>query len=144
MQHEFSHLILTDTGPVVAMIDSGDRNHDRCWQAMANIPESGMVTPTASLVEILYLLGKAGGHPLQRKLWNMIESGILRLRPENMVECLKAGKLMEIYSDTPMDFADGIVVVTADAHDVSSIFTIDRHFHAYRRSNGNAFTIIPG
>ena len=44
----------------------------------------------------------------------------------------------------PMDFADGIVVVTADALNVSTIFTIDTHIYAYRRSNGDVFTVIRG
>ena len=111
---------------------------------MKNLPEDGMVVPTACLVEILYLLGNAGGRPLQRKLWTMVDSGVLQLRSETKGDCIKAAFLMETYADVPMDFADGIVVATADALNVNTVFTIDPHFYAYRRLSGDAFTVILG
>lgn len=142
MPHDEGRRTLTDTGPIVAMIDPNDKNHDACWAAMRNLPYDGMITPAACLVEILYLLGKAGGHALQSKVWAMIAAGALQPRPETVAECVKAGRLMESYSDIPMDYADAVLVVAADALKTDTIFTIDQHFYAYRKSNGNAFTII--
>lgn len=100
MPHEFSRLTLTDTGPIVAMLDPREQNHDRCWAAMRSLPETGL-------------------------------------------RCAQIGVLMETYSDVPMDFADGALVLAAEDLKVDTIFTLDRHFYAYRRSNGNPFTVIP-
>jgi len=144
MPHDFGHRTLTDTGSIVAMIDSNDKNYDHCWEAMRALPAVGIVTPIACLVEILYLLEKAGGRPLQRKLWSMIDDGILRLRPETAADCVLAFSLMDKYADIPMDFADGIVVVSADVMQVDTVFTIDKHFYAYRKSNGSPFRVVPG
>ena len=135
---------LTDTGPIVAIIDPKDKNHARCWQTMQSLSYLGLVMPTACLVEALYLLGKSGGYSHQRKLWNMIEAGAVQLRTETTAECMQAGQLMDKFAGIPMDYADAIVVISADALDTNTIFTMDRHFYAYRRSNGTAFAVIPG
>lgn len=50
---------------------------------------------------------------------------------------------MERYSDIPMDFADALIVATADSLNVQTVFTIDKHFYAYRTANGGAFTVFP-
>ena len=144
MPHESTRRTLTDTGPIVAILDVNDKNHDRCWEAMQSLPADGILTPTACLVEALYLLGKAGGHALQHKLWTMIESSVLQLRPDSVGDCTRCGQLMAKYADIPMDFADGMLVVAAEALNVRTIFTLDRHFYAYRKSSGDAFTIFPG
>lgn len=51
--------------------------------------------------------------------------------------------LMKTYKDAPMDFADASLVVAAERLGESEVFTLDKHFYAYRINGKQAFTILP-
>lgn len=51
--------------------------------------------------------------------------------------------LMRKYGDSPMDLADASLVAAAERLDVRRVFTLDRHFHAYRMNRGHAFDVVP-
>lgn len=51
--------------------------------------------------------------------------------------------LMRQYNDTPMDLADASLVAAAERLGVGQIFTVDRHFRAYRIAGKHAFEVIP-
>ncbi|MEO8622940.1 MAG: hypothetical protein ABI625_17840 [bacterium] len=56
----------------------------------------------------------------------------------------EASRLMDRYSDVPMDFADASLVVLGHALSISTAFTIDRRgFQAYRTARGSAFQLHP-
>ena len=50
---------------------------------------------------------------------------------------------MEKYRDTPMDLADASLVSAAETLAIGQIFTLDRHFRAYRFGANQAFEIVP-
>ncbi len=51
--------------------------------------------------------------------------------------------LMEQYRDTPMDLADASLVATAEALNLTRIFTIDSDFYIYRLFGRDAFEGVP-
>lgn len=51
---------------------------------------------------------------------------------------------MGIYRDVPMDFADASLVSTAEILNLTQIFTLDRHFYAYRIHGKTPFSVLPG
>jgi len=51
--------------------------------------------------------------------------------------------LMEQYRDAPMDLADASLVVAAETLGLRRVFTLDRHFYAYRLADGIALGIVP-
>jgi len=51
--------------------------------------------------------------------------------------------LMRQYADTPMDFADASLVALAETLDTRTVFTVDRHFHAYQVNGKDHFIVIP-
>lgn len=144
MPHDRYRRALTDTGPLLAMIYSNDKNYIAFWDAMGSLSDQGLVTPVSCLVEALYLLEKAGGHKYQQALWKLIDDGVVKIRPESVAECLRARELMSKYADIPMDFADGVVVALAETPNVTTVFTTDKHFYAYRTGTGESFLVIPG
>ena len=73
----------------------------------------------------------------------MRRTGKLLLHPLNDTELDRMETLMEKYKDLPMDVADASLVVTAETLNISSIFTIDSHFRAFRIHNTGTFQIIP-
>ena len=51
--------------------------------------------------------------------------------------------LLEQYRDTPMDLADASLVVAAETLGGRRVFTLDRHFYAYRLADGAALEVVP-
>ncbi len=50
---------------------------------------------------------------------------------------------MRIYADSPMDFADVSLAVTAEVHDIHRVLTLDSHFYSYRIHGKNSFEVLP-
>jgi predicted nucleic acid-binding protein len=136
-------VILTDTGPLVALIDTEDKHYNTCTSFANSLRVGPLVTPSACWVEAMYLLHRAGGYPLQAELWRAREIGLLRIHESFQAEYDRMVKLMDDYRDSPMDVADAAVVAAAEALNTDIVFTIDGHFFAYRTRKG-PLTVVPG
>ncbi len=135
--------MLTDTGPLVALIHTQDAHHARCWQVVDALPPGGMLTPDACVTEAMHLLFRAGGYPLQARLWQVWRTGLLRVHSTGEAEYARRAALMETFRDAPMDYADAALVAAAEVLGQRRVFTLDRHFYAYRTADGGAFEVIP-
>ena len=51
--------------------------------------------------------------------------------------------LMDQYRDAPTDLADASLVAVAETLSLRTVFTIDRHFYAYRTADKQAFQAVP-
>jgi predicted nucleic acid-binding protein len=91
----------------------------------------------------MYLAHRAGGWPMQRLLWQAIREDQLLVHRPGDPEAERMADLMEQYRDTPMDLADASIVAAAEALGLSRVFTLDRHFHAYRIGGTRAFDVFP-
>ena len=134
-------MILTDAGPLVALIDRGERDHGACVACLDSL-SAPMVTTWPAFTEAMYLLGDAGGWTGQEALWEMVGRGDLEVRnPESWT---RVRDLMGKYRDRPMDMADATLVALAESLEVGSIFTLDRRdFSIYRIKGRGRFRIIP-
>lgn len=137
-------MILTDTGPLVALIDTRDKNHLRCVQATNALPEQ-LMTTWPCMTEAMHLLFRAEGYRAQARLWAFYNAGYLVLydAEESDTQTARVRDLMNIYQDTPMDLADASIVTAAEALGVKRVFTLDSHFYAYRTEGGEAFEVVP-
>lgn len=137
-------MTLTDTGPLVALLDEDDHHHELCAAAAARIAVWPMLTTLPCFTEAMYLLGKAGGYSYQATLWKFRSAGHLRLHDLSSAEIDRAAALMATYRDTPMDLADASLVAAAERLDTRRIFTLDGHFRIYRLPDGGVMDVIPG
>lgn len=135
-------MIICDTGPLVAIIDTNDGHHDRCRQLLPALPAPFIVT-WPCLTEAMHLLRRAGGYPAQEALWRLFEQGGTTLYCGSEMERLRMRELMARYRDAPMDLADASVVAAAETLEISWIFTLDRHFYAYRFRDHASFEVLP-
>ena len=135
-------MTLCDTGPLVALIDSGDKNHAACSIALASL-SAPLLTTWACLTEAMYLVESGGGYPAQEKLWELVERGIVTLHVSSETESARMRVLMRQYRDTPMDFADASLVAAAETLGVTRVFTTDSDFYVYRVNNKTAFEVVP-
>lgn len=137
-------MILVDTGPLVALFDPQDGQHERCVKTLREI-RVPIVTTMPVLTEAFHMLGPASIGA--DRLRDFIEGGGLSVWFFDRSALTRAFELMESHSDHPMDLADASLVVSAEVLNVRRVFTIDRSdFQAYRVRRGHrhyALQIVP-
>jgi len=135
-------LILTDTGPLVALLNGGDQHHRACVQALPRV-QGPLVTTWPVLTEAMHFLGRWGGWEAQQGLWSWVNRKNLVLRDISPEMSLRMQALMRQYHDLPMDFADASLVALAEELRLPRIFSLDSDFRVYRLPNGGTFEVIP-
>jgi predicted nucleic acid-binding protein len=143
-------MILLDTGPLVALFDPADGDHDKCVGILARIGEP-LCTTIPVLTEAFHLLGPASTG--SQRLMDFVMGYGLNVGFLDNAALTRAFELMLQYADHPlqyadhpMDFADASLVVLAETLRLRKIFTIDRgDFVTYRIKHGHrhlAFELI--
>ena len=135
-------MILTDTGPIVALLDADDQHHAACLAAARRLPEEPLLTTWPCLTEAMHLLGR-GGYRYQARLWNLHYAEKLFLHQLTPAETTRIAELMEQYRDTPMDLADASLVAAAETLALPLVFTVDHQFYIYRLNDGSALQVVP-
>ncbi len=128
-------MILVDTGPLVALFDPKDRQHERCVNALKGMHEA-LATTTPVLTEGFHMLGPASIG--SDRLREFVEQDGLAVWFLDRPALTRAFELMELYADHPMDLADASLVVAAESLGTRKVFTIDRKdFETYRVRRGH-------
>lgn len=135
-------MTLTDTGPLVALVNGNDTKHAACQQVLPRV-RVPLLTTGPCFTEAMYLLGKVLGYAGQQELWSYVTDGLLVLYTPSDTEWERMRRLMHTYRDAPMDLADASVVAAAETLSVRRVFTLDRHFYAYRTQDGQALEVVP-
>ena len=134
--------MLIDTGPLVALVDKSDAHNTVC-AAFYKTLRRPIITTWPCLTEAAHLLRKAGGWPCVLALWELYETGVLRVHFADENELRRIRDLMVTYRDIPCDFADASLVAAAETLGVNEVFTRDSHFYAYLKSDGSPFSVKP-
>lgn len=133
-----------DTGPLVALFDPQDKQHDRCKTALKALRES-ITTTTPVLAEAFHILSPSSIG--SDRLREFIEQGGLSVWFFSRTTLTRAFELMELYADHPTDLADASLVTAAETLGARRVFTIDRNdFETYRVRRGHrhqAIQIVP-
>jgi hypothetical protein len=135
---------LVDTGPLVALFDPRDGEHERCVEALKAI-RGRLQTTVPVLTEAFHILnpGSQGSAALRA----FISRGGLSVWWLDASLLPRAFELMDRYADHPMDLADASLIVAAESLRAQRIFTLDRSdFRAYRVRRGHrelAVEILP-
>ena len=135
-------MTLTDTGPLLALLDQGDPYHVNSLAAVKRLPAFPLLTTWPCFTEAMYLLGSVGGHRYQEGLWRMRAIGRLILHDLTPTEINRMALLMDKYHDTPMDLADASLVAVAERLSLRQVFTIDSDFYVYRLADGSALEVV--
>jgi uncharacterized protein len=134
---------LTDAGPLIAMIDADESDHDACVEALDELALP-LLTTWPAFTEAMYLLGRAGGLRAQDALWRLVQSERLVVADLSADTVERTARLMTKYSDRPMDLADATLVALAEERRLHRIFSLDDDFHDYRIHGRRRFEVVPG
>jgi uncharacterized protein len=133
--------LILDTGPLVAMLDATDPDHERCARLIQESAEPRIV-PVCVLVETEYLL-----RPWPRAFAALLaefDSGGLSLLDLPVRWLRRAGELIRDYYDLPLGLVDATVVAAAEMLGEPKLATLDhRHFTIVRPAHIHAFTLLP-
>ena len=130
-------MILVDTGPLVALFDPQDEQHNRCRGTLKKIREP-IVTTIPVLTEAFHILEPASIG--SDRLRDLVENGGLSVWFLDRAWLIRALELMELYADHPMDLADASLIAAAEALSTRKIFTVDRKdFETYRVLRGHRY-----
>ena len=136
-------MILTDAGPLVAILDRAEQHHQACVDCLRQLT-GPMLTTWPAFTEAMYLLGAAGGWTAQDALWSLVQQGDLELAEQPLEHRGRMRVLMEKYRDRPMDLADASLVVLAEKRGLRDIFTLDHtDFRVYRLNRQQTFRLWP-
>ncbi|MGH2351508.1 MAG: type II toxin-antitoxin system VapC family toxin [Chloroflexota bacterium] len=133
-------MILTDTGPLVAILNRNDGHHQACVAALRSLTPP-MVTTWPVLTEAFYLLEDAG-RDAQEALIELVTRG--RIVVHHVTDPARLLELLHKYADRPMDLADGSLVALAEQLRLYQVFTLDStDFNIYRAHGRRTFTLVP-
>ena len=135
--------LLIDTGPFVAYLDRGEREHETVALIIDGF--TGLLCTTSAVItEAMHLV--EGDRAGPRRLADFVHAARVQVFECAQPERLSAAvSLMEKYADTPMDFADATLVLLAEEIGTRRILTLDRRgFGVFRTRNGKRFEVVPG
>lgn len=135
-------MTLCDAGPLIAIIDADEPDHDACLTALDDLALP-FVTTWPAFTEAMYLLGQAGGITGQRALWSLVQTNRLVLADLSTKAVERSAQLMVKYADRPMDLADATLVALAEEQGHRRIFSLDSDFHIYRIHGRQRFDVVP-
>jgi predicted nucleic acid-binding protein len=134
--------MLTDTGPLVSLLDKDDFQHAACLAVLRDLPRGPLLTTWPCFTEAMYLLGLVGGHRYQSNLWLWRRDGRLTLLDLTQTEAERMDALMAQYTNVPMDLADASLVALAESRDHRRLFTIDSDFYIYRLADNSVLEVV--
>ncbi|HSF14328.1 MAG TPA: hypothetical protein VLK65_02105 [Vicinamibacteria bacterium] len=136
-------MILTDTGPLVALFDPKDTGHQNSVEVLKKIREP-LVTTVPVLTEAFHILTPSSQGA--ERLRDFVAERGLSVWFSSPALLVREFELMERYRDHPMDLSDASLVAAAEELGTRKIFTIDRSdFETYRVKRGHryyAFVIL--
>lgn len=133
--------VLVDAGPLVAILDRSDEHHAAVIASLQEIRDP-LVSVWPAIVEAMYLLSFSWS--AQKALWEILETQTVRLLPLDDADVPDMKRLMEKYSDLPMDMADAALVWAAEREGIRRVLTLDRRdFSVYRLPRKGRFTLLP-
>lgn len=133
--------VLVDTGPLVALFDPSEDEHERCKSALAGLRRRRRLTSLAIVTEATFLLGFS--QRAQQALLSFIAAGGVEIAAFDAARVSRAAALMARFADLPMDFADATLVVLAEELHTTSVFSLDRRDFAVYRAGRRSFRILP-
>lgn len=133
--------LIFDTGPLVALLDASDPDHERC-AALARDSGERRLVPTYVLVEVEYMLRP--WPTAFAALLADVERGGLELLELPKRWLLRAGELVERYRDASLGLVDATVIAAAEMLDEPKLATLDhRHFASVRPCHCEALQLLP-
>ena len=133
--------LILDTGPLVALVDRSDPDHD-CCRELINAATEVRILPVSTLVEIEYQLRPWHGGFVG--LMRDVDAGNLEVHLPDPAELARATALVEEYADLPLGLVDATVMACVERLREPKLATLDRrHFSVVRPKHIAHLQLLP-
>jgi uncharacterized protein len=138
-------VIIVDTGPLVALVDSDDQHHSECAAWFGKTDRRLLVIPAPIIAEACHLIGHHCGSRVEAVFLDDLSHNrygqISAVLPEDLA---RMSQLVSTYADLPLGGTDACVIATAERLRAVEVATIDRrHFTVVRPAHVKAFMLLP-
>ncbi|GAB4458226.1 MAG: PIN domain-containing protein [Armatimonadaceae bacterium] len=133
----------TDTGPLLALLNTSDPANAVCVSALTTL-KAPLLTVQACVAEAMYFLGQMIGYRGQEALWQLIEAERLIVVDLTPVDLRRVRYFMNLYQDRPCDYADACLVALCEREGLEQVFSLDSDFYIYRIKNNRVLNVVPG
>lgn len=136
--------LVCDTGPLIAVVDRRDEEHERC-AALFRATSEALRVPAPVLVELEYALRHAIGVRAFPAVIDEIARGGLRVEDLTPSDYMRVRELLETYADLRVGFVDAAVMAVTERLGEPKLATLDhRHFTVMRPRHVEALELLPG
>lgn len=135
-------IAIVDTGPLYAVVDRSDVDHERCLRALET-PGLRLVIPAMVVAEATYLIGSRMGPEVEA----VFVRGLSQLDVEapSPEDFLRMAELVEQYASFPLGGTDASVIALAERLDTDLVMSLDqRHMRAVAPHHCQALRLLPG
>lgn len=132
--------VLVDTGPLVALLNAGDRRHASVARQLALL-QPPFITCEAVLAEATHLVRNLPGG--RAALLEMVDEGFLSVGLQISAQSAELLTLVKRYASVPMSLADACMVRLAELNPRSPVWTFDSDFVVYRKNGRHVIALIP-
>ena len=135
--------LVLDTGPLLALLDSNDRDHARCLALAAETREE-FVVPAHVLVELNYWLRKRRALHAWQSFADDLNAGAYRQHHLDDDGVARAAELEVQYASLNLGLVDASVIVACERLGETKVATLNRrHFSVVRPRHCEALTLLP-
>lgn len=134
-------LAVVDAGPLYAVADTDDEDHEACRAVLARA-DLRLVVPALVVAEATYFVGPRLGSTAEAAFLRGLESvDVEGPSPEDFD---RIAELVETYASFPLGGTDASVIALGERIGAQLVVTLDRrHFAAVKPRHCEAFELLP-
>lgn len=134
-------LAIVDSGPLYAVTDLDDEDHERCV-AVLQRGDLHLVIPALVVAEVTYMVGRRLGPAAEARFLTSLRN--FDVEAPAVDDWERIAELVERYGDFPLGGTDASVVALAERLATQWVVTLDvRHFAAVRPRHCETFRLLP-
>jgi uncharacterized protein len=137
--HAVAASVIVDTGPIVALLDADDQQHEWVKAQFARL-RPPLLTCEAVLTESCFLIARGGGDA--SAVIQLAERGVISVARLFDAEAAPIARLMRRYRNVPMSLADACLVRLIELTSQATLFTLDSDFEIYRQKGRRLIPLL--
>jgi uncharacterized protein len=137
------NVLICDTGPILAALDTADPDHHTCAELLTSSRED-LIVPTLVLSEVDYWCHERLTGDAWLAFLDDVLAGVYRSEPPTTEDLNRCRELQERYRDLKLGIVDASVMALAERLGEKAVATLDhRHFAVVRPRHTKAFHLLP-
>ena len=131
--------VVVDTGPIVAMLDADEANHDWVMLQVQRL-RPPLLTCEAVLTEAAFLMSRAGVD--SSVVPQLVTRGFVTIAKLFDDDAAQIVRLMARYRNVPMSLTDACLVKLVERTPNATLFTLDTDFSIYRQKGRRLIPLL--